>query len=85
MIKDLFVLRDSKTGFTSRIMDAQPELKSDVIRSIGVTVNAPGTVISEYPEDFALYKVGTIDTDSGEVVPCLPDFVINAVDLRKDK
>ena len=32
--------------------------------------------------DFTLFKVGTFDDKSGEIVPCSPDFIVNLCDLK---
>lgn len=45
------------------------------------TVNATGNQINEFSEDFQLYKLGSYDEDTGELVSDV-NFIINAFELK---
>ena len=36
-----------------------------------------------HPADYALYRIGEFDTESGAVTGCLPEHVIDAVGVVK--
>ena len=47
------------------------------------TVNSPQpSLITQYPGDFSLYRLGDLDQDTGAIKPeC--EFIIEAVNLKK--
>jgi len=46
------------------------------------TINAGGTTISEFPEDFSLYKIGKYNDDTGELTTEVK-FLANAIEFSK--
>ncbi len=39
--------------------------------------------VAKYPEDFSLYQIGTIDLESGEIVPNFPpQLICHAIDIK---
>lgn len=82
MIYDIFSVRDSKTDFFPPQMHSSV---GDAKRSLAMTVNTPGNMISFAPKDFDLYRVATFDSSSGEVIPVYPaEFVCSACSLIKE-
>jgi len=39
------------------------------IRQFGLVVNDKESIISKYPEDFRLYRVGSFDLSTGKITP----------------
>lgn len=83
MKKGLYCIRDVLVGF-SQPFEAQHEPVA--IRSFAQVANDSGSYVNTNPKDFALYHVGTIDSDTGEITPVVPvRHVVEAVDLIEQK
>lgn len=56
------------------------------IRWFDSTVNTPGTMVHDFPNDFDLYNIGDFDSVSGQITPNKsgPLFVISASEVLKD-
>lgn len=73
---NIYALKDVKSGFLSPFTFANDEL---AIRYYKNSLQSPTpSLISMNPEDFELWKLGEINTDTGIIVPGL-DFVSNSV------
>ena len=82
MIKYIYSVRDVKTGYGPlMIFDNDPV----AVRSFGVTVNQPDSLIHWCAADYQLYCVGTFDDDTGCILvePDMPRHVADAPDLLK--
>jgi len=44
----------------------------DALRSVQTMLRKPGSLLSDYPEDYVLYQSGTIEEDDGRLTP-FPD------------
>lgn len=83
MIYNVYSVRDSKSDFHVPFVDVNDASAS---RSFAMTVNTPGNLISFAPSDFALYCVGTFNSESGALVSdSLPRFVVSASSLLSVK
>lgn len=76
MEKNIYCVKDNLVGF-GKIFDSYSD--ATAIREITMAVNSPRgmSLISDRPEDFSLYKIGTFNTDTGVFTPCL-EFICNA-------
>lgn len=80
----LFSLRDEKmksfgAPFASRQF-------GEAERHIHSLVNDPKTQISAFPADFTLYHVGTLNDDTGTIIPQNPpNLVCRALDLKRQE
>lgn len=61
---NLYSIKDHKIGFT-QVFVAPNNMAA--IRMLGDTVRTPDNQISNHPEDFALYYLGTMDDNTGEL------------------
>ena len=78
----MFSIRDTKTGFTPPTCD---QSEQSAIRGFGFAVNNREGVMNYAPKDFDLFKVGEFDSDTGEIVSCMPEFIVNATSLIGEK
>lgn len=80
MIINLYSLKDTKAGSFAAPIAIQND--SMAIRYLKTLVNNPtkDDNLSLYPEDFDFYKVGTIDSDNGEIIPKV-EFLCNGSSL----
>ena len=79
MVYNVYAVRDSKCDFHVPFTDVNDASAS---RSLAMTVNTPGNLISFAPADFGLYCIGSFDSSSGALVSdALPRFVVSASSL----
>ena len=83
MIKNLYSMKDVKVGFGIPFCSHSD---ATAIRELKVAVNAPkgSTLIADCPQDYELWKVGTIDTDTGIITPTV-EFIQTAPKRDEDK
>lgn len=76
MIYNVYAIRDSKTGFlqpTCEMNDAS------AMRNFEHAVMAgPDSLFFSHPEDYALYRLGSYDTDKGVILPESP--IVNLIE-----
>lgn len=58
--------------------------KGQAIRALQDNVAQVDSPISKHPEDYALYKIGEFDDQSGEISSTKPEFIEEALNLRKN-
>lgn len=56
----------------------------EAIRAFGDAVAKGGTPMSDHPEDYHLYRVGTFDQQSGLIVPCDKVTLAIALDFKRE-
>lgn len=74
----VYSIRDVKAGF------GQPQLslnEATMIRQFGYQINTAESILKYAPADYALYRIGEFDTDSGSFKSIIPEFVINGTDV----
>ena len=65
----VYSYRDVKVGFMPPQCDQSDQ---SAIRGFSYAVNGNNGMMNFAPKDFDLFKVGEFDTDSGELIPCVP-------------
>lgn len=77
MIKQIFSLYDKKGQiYTTPFFFSQV---GEATRALDGIVNNGQTQVSQYPDDFAMYKIGEFDDVSGKFKPCdVPEFIAEA-------
>jgi hypothetical protein len=75
MKQNVYTIKDAKSGtFATPFFSIND---ATATRSFQQAANDPNTTINQFPEDYALYKLGTFDDASAEIVSNLPEFVSN--------
>lgn len=73
---NIYSIRDNQTGHFNvpffQVNDAA------AIRLVGMMHDEQQSFVSKFPQHFDLYNVGEFDQQSGEILPCKPQFMINA-------
>lgn len=69
----VYSYRDSKAGFGQPIVENN---EFTAIRGFKYAVNGNG-IMNFSPADFDLYKIGEFDPEKGEIVGCVPVFVLS--------
>lgn len=78
---NLYSIKDSVSGLYQAPFSYQSE--KVMLRAVGSAVNGPkGMLLSEYPEDCSVYKVGYFDDQTGSVEHIEPEFIVNCIDLK---
>lgn len=77
-IYNLYCIRDVLRGWIAPIC----EMRDDVaIREFCFFVSKDAITFAN-PKDFDLFIIGTFDSASGEIVPCIPRLVISGFDAH---
>lgn len=54
------------------------------MRAFGTVCNDPVSILSKHPGDYYLYKVGTMDEHTGDLVSCPPDRLCRGTDFIEE-
>lgn len=76
----IYSIRDAKVGFMTPTVDAND---ASAARNFEHAVLNSASLMNSHPGDYALYKIGEFDSDSGAVTGCMPEHVIDAVGVVK--
>lgn len=79
MTKIQFSILDKVSGIFDNPFTATN--RAEAMRYLSKVVNSEGNMISDHPQDFALYEVSTFDSESGIVDGDKPEFIVNASDF----
>lgn len=80
MIYGVYTVRDLLTGFMSLSLDVNdPSAR----RNFAHAVNRADSLFNSHPEHYVLYKVGTFDTEKGEICPCDHEIITDAVSEKE--
>lgn len=67
MIREIYAIFDKKAEYhITPLMFVRN--RNEAIRSVQGAVNSPGSMLHDYPFDFALYSLGRFDENSGAFV-----------------
>ncbi|UPW41636.1 nonstructural protein [Peromfec virus RodF8_33] len=73
MIYPLYSVQDAATGFLTPTMDSND---ASALRNFRHAMIASRDVMHTHPSDFALYRIGSFDTESGILTPLTPPALI---------
>lgn len=79
MIYNVYAIRDFKTGFLTPTLDQNDAAAARNFEH-AVLVNQDSLFFS-HPEDYALYRVGSYDTECGKILPEMPVEVLTAAQV----
>lgn len=74
----LFAVHDRKAQTFLPIFQAQRE--ATAVRSFNEALMNPELPLNQYPSDFDLVRLGSIDTDTGVIEPENPALILNGLD-----
>lgn len=74
----VYSIRDVHTGFMSPTIDQNDAAAT---RNFGHAVMQSASLMNSHPKDYALYHIGEFNSDNGEIVPCMPELVVDAFSL----
>lgn len=76
----IYSIRDAKVGFMTPTIDAND---ASAARNFEHAVLNSASLMNSHPGDYALYRIGEFDSDSGAVTGCMPENVIDAAGVVK--
>lgn len=77
----LYVIKDMKGDFRTQIF-CYPN--DDQILRIIPYLKQQDELMARYPEDFAIYRIGDFDFESGDIIPELPNYICLLSEERKE-
>lgn len=78
MKNNLYSMKDTKMGkFSMPFVAPNDEIAK---RTLASTIKQGGTTISEFPEDFQLFRLGNYDEDTGDLTTD-NEFIANATEF----
>ena len=80
MIYPIYSIRDVQTGFMSPMVDMND---NSAARQFAHTIKATDGVMHTQPSDFDLFKIGSFDTETGQLDAIWPiQLVMSGGDVR---
>lgn len=73
MITGLYAIKDAKSTFMPCTVDVND---ATAIRNFEHAVRQPDSILASHPNDFALFKVGEYDNESGVISPVFPPMLL---------
>lgn len=80
-MQNLYSIKDHKIGFTTIFIAPN---NAAAIRMFGDTVRDKSSMLGQHPEDYALYGLGTMDDNTGELTS-ETKFLENAITFATEK
>lgn len=74
----VYSIRDVHTGFMSPTVDQND---ASAMRNFRHAVMQTSSLMNSHPKDYALYRIGEFETDSGEMAPIMPELITDAFSL----
>lgn len=74
----IYAIRDSKVGFMTPTVDQND---ASAARNFEHAVMNSASLMNSHPGDYELYRIGTYETDSGEIHPEMPVHIASAFDV----
>lgn len=78
MILPIYSIRDVHTGFMTPTVDQND---ASAMRNFGHAVMNAGSLMNSHPKDYSLYRIGTFDTENGNIKTCIPELIVDAFSL----
>lgn len=79
MIYKVYAIRDERTGsFMTPTCDINDRTAE---RNFEHALRQPTSLFNSHPQDFMLYCIGEYNEQIGELVSCIPRFVIGGLDF----
>ena len=81
---DIFAIRDIKAQTYGN--PSYFTYKGEAIRAFQDIMSNPNAPFIKHPEDYELFKLGSIDDNTGELIGMkMPEFIIKATDFANKK
>lgn len=78
MTYPICAMRDAKVGFLAPTVEFNLE---DAKRKFAHAMSQKDSIYNFAPVDFSLYKIADFDTESGEIIPCQRDLLIDGMQV----
>lgn len=73
MITGIYAIKDAKSTFMPCTVDVND---ATAVRNFEHAVRQPDSILASHPNDFALFKVGEYDNESGVISPVFPPMLL---------
>ena len=79
-MKNLYAIKDTKLGSFLKLIES--DNLPVMTRDLQQVVMDENSMLSKYPEDYALYQLGTYMETEGKVIGMEPKFCLNISDIK---
>lgn len=76
----VYAIRDSLTGYMQPTFEVNDAVAMRNFRSAILNVRS-GNLLNSDPQDFNLFKIGSFDSDSAQLVPCDPVPILSGTSV----
>lgn len=82
-MRELFAVRDEKSGHFLKSFEDSSAVNA--LRGFELGINEPGNLMSSFPADFGLYRLGSFDPTSGILTGLeSPVHLANGASLKRE-
>lgn len=74
MILGVYAVKDGRAGFLTPQFEVNDAVAMRNFRNAAMVTDS---VFKNFAVDFALYKIGEFDVNSGHIEPCTPEVVVD--------
>lgn len=78
---NVYAIRDIHTGFMTPTVDQND---ASAIRNFRHGCMQSASLMNSHAKDFSLCRIGTYDTETGQIESCLPVHLADATEVFKD-
>lgn len=78
MLKFVYAVRDYKVGYTNLVVEENEDV---AVRNLKMALRNPDTLFYNEPKDFALFRLATYNTETGDIIPNEPILVAEVYNL----
>lgn len=81
MLYSVYAVKDELVSFGAPFISENDAAASRLILN---AFNIPNSLYSTRPQDYTLYKIGTYDTESGELTPNVPKYITSCSNFKNE-
>lgn len=81
MITNVYAMRDSLQGFLQPTFDLNDNLAK---RNFSFALTRKDTLLYARKQDFDLFKIGSYNSDTGEIISIIPEMILQGASVDAD-
>lgn len=82
MLYQLYSIKDELVAFGPVFVSENDSTASRLLLN---GFNIDNSMYATRPQDYTLYRIGSYETETGNIDPCTPQYVISCSDFKREK